>query len=92
VKPVSHVVSRRISWVEQNAGIEQPTWIERLLCRTQRRRKEVGGFSIVPWPVIAADRVVVGDRPPGADQRVARGAFDRLPLRQQIAMPSERVE
>src|SRR5271165_4829873 len=82
----SHVVGGRISRVEQNTRIEQPMRIERVLCRTQRRSKEVGGFSIVPWPVIAADRVVVGDRAACVDQRVARGALDRPPLGQQIAV------
>src|SRR5215469_10964974 len=79
-------------WVEQNTRIEQPMRIERALCCTQRRGEEIGSLPGIPWPVIAADRVVVGDGTPGADQRVARGAFDRLPLRQQIAMPAERVE
>src|SRR6516162_9234626 len=87
-----HRVGRRISGVQQNAGIEQPPRIERVLCCTQRRSKEVGSFFVIPWPVIAADRVVVGDGTTGADQRVARGAFDRPPLTQQIAMPSKRVK
>ena len=43
-----YVVEGRILRVEQNARIEQPLRIESVLCRAQRRNKEIGGFSIVP--------------------------------------------
>ena len=57
-----------------------------------RRGKKGRPLSVVPRPMIAADRVMVGDGATRGDQRIARGALDRAPLCQQIPVSSESME
>ncbi len=40
----------------------------------------VGALAVIPGPVVAADRVVVGDRAPGGDHGVGGGGLDLVPL------------
>ena len=69
-----------------------PLRVERAFRRAQRRGEQVRPLAIVPAAMIAPDRVMMGDRAAGGDQRVARRALDRPPLLDQRAMPAERVE
>ena len=48
--------------VDQDAGVEDPGGVDRGLGAAQRRREGLGALAVVPGPVVAADRVVVGDR------------------------------
>src|SRR5271165_4206244 len=58
----------------------------------QRRSEELRSLLVIPWTVVAADRVMVGDRPAGSDQRLAGRELDRPPLRRQFTVPPEGVK
>ena len=72
--------------IDQHARVEDAGGIDRALRRLQRDRERLGALPVVSAPVIAPDRVVVGDRPARIDERVGRGGFDRLPLRELLAV------
>ena len=59
---VAEAILRRALRVQQHAGIEDPGRVERALGRPQRRGERLRALAVVPGPVVAADRVVVGDR------------------------------
>src|SRR5215813_13977105 len=82
----------RRSGVDQNFWVEQTLRIERLLSRAQSRGEQRRPLLVVPRPVITAHRMVMGDGAARTDQCSTGGALDYLPLRQQIPVPSERVE
>ena len=50
----------------------------------------VRALAVIPGPVIAADRVVVGDRAAGVDHRVGDGRLDLVPLGDLVAAPRRR--
>ena len=60
--------------------------------RPKRGREKLGTLTVIPGPVITADRVVMGDSAASLYQRVARGILDRLPLFQQSSVAAERVK
>ena len=62
------------------------------LAARKRRCEQFRPLAVVPRAMIAADRVVMRDRPARRDHGVARGVLDRLPLLEQRAMPAERME
>ena len=70
----------QILGVDQNAGIEQSLRVDCALRGAQCLREKLGTLLIIPRAVVAADRVVVGDRPTRGDQRLAGGALYRAPL------------
>ena len=49
------------SRTDQNAGVEHPGRVHCRLGRAERRRERLGALAVIPGPVVAADRVVVGD-------------------------------
>ena len=66
--------------IDQHAGVEDAPRVELRLGGAQRRRERVRALAVVPGAVVAADRVVVGDRAAGVDHRVRDGGLDLVPL------------
>src|SRR4051794_30114135 len=64
----------------KDARVEKTLWIDRGLGAAQRLGERVGSLAVVPGTVIAADGVVVGDRPAGSLERVGSRPLDRPPL------------
>ena len=79
-----NLVSRR---ADQHAGVEDPGRVDRVLGRPQRRGERLGALAVVPGPVVAADGVVVGDRPARGDDRLRGGRLDLVPLLELVAAP-----
>ena len=67
-------------------------WVRALFGGPERVSEERWPLAIVPRPVRAADRVVVGDRAAAFDDRIERGRFDDMILFCQRAVAAERVE
>ena len=65
---------------EQHAGVEDGAGVEGALRRRQRLAEELGPLGLVPGHVIAANGMVVGDRPAPLDQCVGGRPLDRPPL------------
>src|SRR4051812_15021988 len=78
--------------IDENARVEHALRIEFSFRGPKCRREQRRALTIVPGPVIAADRVMMGDRTARLDQRVAACGLDSLPLLQQRAVAAERVE
>src|ERR1700757_4981813 len=78
--------------IDQHPWIEHTRRIKLALGGAKRGRKQFRALAVVPGPVIAADGMMMGDRAASLDQRVACGIPDRLPLFNERAMASERVE
>src|SRR3954452_14297375 len=66
---------------DQHARVEQALRVDRLLRRPQRPRERLRTLAVVPRPVVASDRVVMGDRPAGREDRLARRRLHLVPLR-----------
>ena len=54
----------------------------------QRGGERLGPLAVVPRAVVAADRVVVGDRAAGRDERIGDGLLDGPPL--PVLLPAAR--
>src|SRR5258707_6307041 len=89
IDPVARRSSLRI---DQHARIEHALRIEFFFCRPKRGREQRWALTIVPGPMIAANRVMMRDRATRLNQRVTGGTLDRLPLLQTSAVAAERVE
>ena len=63
-----------------------------LLRGAQRRREQLRPLAVVPAPMVAADRVVMGDGAAERHQRVGGGDLDRPALLDQARLVAERVE
>ena len=70
---------------QSTPGLRRPSGIERRLRRAPGGRERLRALRVVPAAVVAADRVVVGDRAAGGEHRVARDGLDRGPLRDLLA-------
>ena len=68
------------SGVDQDAGIEDPGRVELGLGGAQGGGEGGRALAVVPGAVVAADRVVVGDRAAALDQRLGDGRLDLVPL------------
>ena len=66
--------------LDELAGVHDPGWVEALLDRQQRLDAELADLGLHVGSVVAADRMVMGDRPPGGDDRVAGGGLELPPL------------
>src|SRR5205807_47269 len=55
------LIVRAESWINQHAAIEQALGIERLLGGPQGISEEGRTLAVVPWPVIAPDRMMMRD-------------------------------
>src|ERR1700674_2236676 len=86
------IAPSRRSGVDQHAGIEQPLRIDRLLGGPQCRGEQLRALPVVPGPMIAPDRVVVGDGAALRDDRIEGSGLDGAPLLDQAAVAAERVE
>ena len=53
-----------------------PVGIERALRRGERFAEQVGALLAIPGHVVAPDRVMMGDRAAGRDQRVGGARLD----------------
>ena len=74
---------------QQLAGVHDPGGIEALLDRAQRVEAERAGLGLQVGHVVAADRVVVGDRAAGGDDRLAGGrAWPRATARSRRRGPA----
>src|SRR5271169_3018518 len=82
----------KASRLDQHARIHNALRIERTLGGAKSCREQVRSLPIVPSTMVASDRVMMRDRAPGRDQCIARGILDRLPLFEQRAVPTKRVE
>ena len=71
--------------VDQHPRVEQSLRIHRPLGGPERVGKERRPLLVVPRAVVAANRMMVGDRPTRSDQRLAGGALDRPPLCGQLS-------
>ena len=74
------------SGIYQHTRIEQAARVEGVFRGFKRCSEQLRTLPIVPWPMVAADRVVVGDRAAGRDELVGRGILDRLPLLDQMTV------
>src|SRR5919201_6027046 len=66
--------------VDQHAGIEDFGGIEGALGGAERPGKGLGPLAVVPRPVVTADCVVMGDRPPCVEHRLRDRRLDLIPL------------
>src|SRR4051794_10639970 len=66
--------------VDDHARVEHARRVDRALRRPERLRERVGALLVVPGPVVAADGVVVGDRPARRDQRLRHRRLHGVPL------------
>ena len=66
--------------------------VQFLFDRPKRGSEKLGTLTVVPGPVVTANRVVMRDRTTSLDQSVARRILDCLPLLQKRPMATERVE
>src|SRR6201994_3584944 len=68
------------SGVQEDAWVEDAGRIELRLCRSQSGSEGRRTLPVVPGTVVAADRVMVGDRAAALDQRLRDGGLDLVPL------------
>src|SRR6266487_1975024 len=66
--------------IDQDARIERPGRVELRLHGPQPGGERLRALAVVPGSVIAADRVVVGDRAASVDHSVGDGGLDLVPL------------
>src|SRR5215813_13777827 len=72
--------------------MEQALRVACFLRGPQRLGGQGRALPIIPWAMIAPDRVVVGDGPAIGNNGVERRALDCKPLRGELARLAERVE
>jgi len=72
---------------DEHAGVHQPRGINRGLGAAQCGCEQIRALGVVPRAVVAADRVVVGDRPAAGDDRGARRVLHLVPLGDLVAAP-----
>src|SRR6516164_2835174 len=92
ISSLREIVAVPWRWLDQDARVHHTLRVERRLRAAQRRGEQLGPLPVVPVPVIAPDRMVMGDSAAGCDERIARGILDLLPLLNQRAMTTERVK
>src|SRR5712691_7662673 len=80
------------SSVDQHAGVEDAGGIEGALGRAQRVGEGVRPLAVVPGPMVAAYRVVVGDVAAMSDDRVGGRGLDVGPLLELGPSPSGRED
>src|SRR5262249_50340604 len=95
--PFARTQARYALWrntlgIDQHTGIEHRLRIKHLLRRLQRGSEERWPLLVVPRPMLAPNRVMMGDGAAGRDERVRGGLFDLLPHWDKRAVASERVE
>src|ERR1700719_3223703 len=78
--------------VDQHSRIEQALRIQCCFGRPEGSGEQRRALAIVPPPVVAPDRMMVGDRAAICDHGIKTGRLDSVPLRAQLAMPSGGVE
>src|SRR5207245_4012926 len=66
--------------IHQHTWIHDPRGVQRSPRRPVRLGKEWRPLLVVPRPVVATDRVVVGDRPASGEQGFRGGGLDFGPL------------
>ena len=71
-------------------GLRMPLRVDGGLGRAQRRGERLRALAVVPGAVVAADRVVVGDRAAGRLDRLRGGRLDLVPLLELGAAPGRR--
>src|SRR6266700_3494630 len=81
-----------MSWIDQHTRIEQALRVECLLRRPQRFGEQRWALLVIPWPVIAADRMMMRDRAAVCHHGVERRALDGAPLRAELVRIAERME
>src|SRR5689334_11927100 len=64
----------------EHAGVHDPGRVQRVLDGTQPCGERVRALAVVPRPVVAADRMVVGDGSAVGDDRVGHRGLDLVPL------------
>ena len=78
--------------VDQHSRIEQALRIQGCLGRPEGSGEQRRALAIVPPPVVAPDRMMVGDRAAICDHGIKTSRLDGVPLRAQLAMPPDGVE
>src|SRR5258707_1425230 len=81
-----------MSWIDQHTGIEQALRVECLLGGAQRFGEKRRTLLVIPWTMIAPDRVMMRDRAAVCDHGVERGTLDGKPLRAKLFRIAERME
>src|SRR5258708_39206107 len=81
-----------MSWIDQHTGIEQALRVECLLGGAQRRGEQPRTLLVIPWTMIAADRVMMRDRAAVCDHGIEGGSLDGKPLRGELLWIAERME
>ena len=76
---------------QQLPGVHDPGRVAALLDRAQQLEPELADLVAEVRRVVAADRVVVGDRAAGGDDRARRGVLDRAPLARPDRRPGGRA-
>ena len=72
--------------IDQYSRIEQALWIHSCLGGPKGSGEQGRTLAIVPLPMVAADRMMVGDGATVLDHRIKTGRFDGVPLRVQFAL------
>src|ERR1035437_7791513 len=78
--------------IDEHSRVEHALRIELSFYRPKRGREKLRTLTIVPWPVITGNGVMMRDRAPRLDQRVAGRILDRLPLFQKRTVAAKCVE
>ena len=78
--------------VDQHSRIKQTLRIHGCFGRSEGSGEQRRALAIVPPPVVAPDRMMVGDRAAICDYGIKTGRLDGVPLRAQLAMPPGAVE
>ena len=78
--------------IDEHSRVEHALRIEFSFCCPKRGREKPRALTIVPRPMITANRVMMRDRTTRLNQRVAGRILDRLPLLQKSTMAAECVE
>jgi hypothetical protein len=65
--------------------------VQPLLDRLQCVTKQLGLLAVVPGPVVAAERMMVRDRPARVDHSFRSGGFHRPKLLDQFGLVAKRV-
>ena len=74
--------------VDQHSRIEQALRIQGCLGGLKGSGEQRRALAIVPPPMVAPDRMMVGDRAAICNHSIKTGRLDGVPLRAQLAMPS----
>ena len=78
--------------VDQHSRIKEALRIHGCFGRSEGSGEQRWALAIVPPPVVAPDRMMVGDRTAICDYGIKTGRLDGVPLRAQLAMPPSGVE